>query len=1172
MQSFENREGGFHGRIVSRPIGLLVIFLTLIVIGVISYNRIPIQMLPSGLSGTRLSVWVNHDGSSAQENEEKVARPLEEEFRTLQGVDDIWSSSTDDGVRVGLSFAGTTAMDLAKSEVRDRIERARSQLPGTVDRIFVWANDESDLPVMFFAVLQKEFSEDTDFLIEKHVQRRIEAIDGVSQVDIWGMLDDSIRILLDEDKVRAARLDIGSLVRRLASDNFATPLGEVNDGGREYLLRSDMRFRSLDEIGDYPLGDGLILSDIASVERVKTVRERLTRIDGKTAYYGMVQKESTANVVEVGRKIDLAIAELREDSALGGNLDIQPIFNQANFIETSLDSLRQTALWGGGLAVIVLFVFLRRARMTLAVALSIPVSAMLSIAWEYFTGGTFNVLTMTGLTLGIGMLVDNSVVVMENIARIRLTGRSPHDSAVAGAREVGLAVALATLTSVVVFLPLVYMSDVPQMRVMLGALGIPLCTSLLFSLLVALVFLPVVAARIQGARPAPVERLAGHISSFVALPVQALGILLGLLRRLAFGVVFVLQRLTRLTLALLTPLRFVLAAGLLALVFWRVAATRGVIESTQRISDLGLDLASTEVAQKSIGGMIAAAVLGIALLLFGLPRWRRRPSAAPRPPAHWSPQGNSILVWIQQANHGLLSWTLQHRLLAMLFAVLALGSIAVPFSRMEMTAFGEDEDTTELEIDIKMEDNFTLAETSDELAFYEDLLEPYRERFGFDHLVASFRPGRGDIELRWTERIDPEDFEAYREELRRVIPKRAGHRLRFSGDQSVDSRSRQFVQFQLRGPDASSLEQYGARAIDILRDIPGLLDVSSSLEASPEQVRLSFDNEEAFKYGVSSDLALQSISWALRGAMLPRFQEEGREVPFLMEYDSEDLAGLDTLRDLEVYTQNSVVPLSTFATIGFERGSRRIFRWNGQTTFNIQARVNDPTRQAALVQAGYDALEELDMPRGFSLGRDDSVIARQEEEMSAMKYSLMLSIVLVFLLMGILLESLLLPISVLTTIPFAVLGALWTLFVTGTTMDSVGWIGVIILVGVVVNNGIVLIDKIHRLRLQGRARDEAVLEGARARVRPILMTALTTVFGLLPMAMGEAAREGIDYRALATCVAGGLTVSTFFTLWIVPLAYSLMEDLSLVQKRLWRRVASMPVRKMANRRSLEIGT
>ncbi len=201
----ENSEtGSLYRLLVQRPIGLCVILITLIVVGVIAYARIPLQMLPDGVQGTRLSVWINHPGSGAQENEEKVARVLEEQFRTLQGIDDIWSTSGDNFVRVGVAFGGRTDMDLAKAELRDRIERARPQLPTTVDRINVWAHDDADLPIMFFAILQREVSPQTDYLVEHEIQRRLEAIDGVSQVEIWGLLDDSVRILLDEDKVKAA--------------------------------------------------------------------------------------------------------------------------------------------------------------------------------------------------------------------------------------------------------------------------------------------------------------------------------------------------------------------------------------------------------------------------------------------------------------------------------------------------------------------------------------------------------------------------------------------------------------------------------------------------------------------------------------------------------------------------------------------------------------------------------------------------------------------------------------------------------------------------------------------------------------------------------------------------------------------------------------------------------
>lgn len=1162
MSTGQELQPGIFATLVRRPVGLLVGFLTLIVIGLLAYTRIPLQMLPDGISGTRLSVYASHPGSSASENEENVARPLEEQFRTLPDLKEFSSRSGEGSVSIRIAFNGSGDMDLAKAEVRDRIERARPELPDTLDRIFIWSNDDGQPPMMFFAVLVEERTADLDFLVESVVQRQLEAVDGVSRVQVWGMLDDSIRILLDEDKVRATRLDIAGLIGRLSSDNSAQPMGEITDGGRRFLLRSDMRFSSLSEVEDFPIANGMRIGDVASVERVKSVRDRLTRIDGRIAYYGMVQKASDANVVEVSRGINEVIASFESDPKLDGKVGVTVFFDQARFIESSLAQLESTAVWGGGLAVLILFMFLRRVRMTLCVALSIPTSALLAVAYEYFTGGSFNILTMTGLTLGIGMLVDNSVVVIENIARLRARGYDRHSAAVLGVRDVGLAIALATLTSVVVFLPLMFMGDNATMRTMLTALGVPLCASLLFSLLVALVFLPVISARILNPRPRLLHGPATTLAQICEVPVRALAWIIAGLRGLAWWTAWRLQLALRTGLRLASRVRWFLVAGLLGL------SGLGALNAL-KTHVVGEELARMG-APRSVatsGGWISPnltstlVLVALLLLIFGLKPWLRRVEVPLHKPSTFTPKGISVLAWIQASNRALLKWTLRHRLASVGLSLLVLGSIQVPLGDMSMTAFGQDEDTSELALRVRMERNFTLEETSNEMERYEELLEEYREELDFAHVVSRFGSGGGEIELRWVERQDPEDLRLWRDRLRRELPSIPGHQLLFSREQQADVASRQYVHFQLRGPQADALESYGLRAVELLSEVPGLLDVTTHLEDSPEQVRLALDKDMANTYGVTSQSALRSVSWALRGAALPRFQEEGREVPFLIEYDEEKVAGLDTLRELEVFTAQGPVPLSAFARLQFQRGRQSIYRKDGQTTFDIQARVSDPNRQGELVKAGYTALEGLDLPRGFSLGRDDSALTRQSAEMAEMMSALGLSVVLVFLLMGILFESVLLPFSVLTTIPFAVLGALWTLYLTGTAMDSVGWIGVIILVGVVVNNGIVLIDKIHSLRSrESLERTEAVLEGASARVRPILMTAMTTIFGLLPMALGQAPTQGIDYGALAVCVAGGLATSTFFTLWVVPLAYTVLDDLGSASRRLVADTFSQPVR------------
>lgn len=1136
-------KAGFFGLTVSRPIAMGVLFVTLVLLGLIAYSRIPLQFLPGGIQGTRFTIGIPNPGSSAQENVDKIARVLEEQFRTIQNIEEVKSYSSAGNVRIRVKYSGEANTDLAKAELRDRIERARPELPDEVDEIWVWASDDGDMPIMWFAILAESRTGDVATLIDKNVQKKLEAVDGVSRVSIWGLLDESIRIFLDEEKVVAAQLNLGDLITRLSSDNFAQPLGEVSEGGTEFILRSDMRFKDLDEIRDYPVRPGLRLGDIASIERVNSVRDRITRINGNYAYYGMVQKEGAANVVEVGHALKAVMDGFEDDPRLEGKLSAEIFFNQADFIESSLDRLKGTAIQGGGLAIIVLLLFLRRARMTLCVALCIPVSALLAVAYESFSGGSFNILTMTGLTLGIGMLVDNAVVVIESIARQRGMGRAPKEAAVLGARDVGLAVALATLTSVVVFLPLMFMGG-QRMSVFLKAMGMPLCASLIFSLFVALVFIPTAAARVMGDRPTWAQRAGRLLGPLTTLPTRAFAYLVGGLRALLHGVLLGLHAAERGALFLLGwPGRIAAAGGIgyLGYVAWQRTQDYGA--TADRLEGIGAPSGPVTALQNAGYGTVRTAIVLAVVLLVVVPFWRNSGRRAPKRPDRFVPQGHSVVAWMQSLNRSLLSWTLAHRPLAVVLSVVAFASIGIPAQNTSLTAFGEDEDSSELSFWVDLEDNFTLGQASAEIQRYESFVEGYKEELGFKNVIARFRSGGGEVDLRWPEVIDPKLLDKYRTRLRKELPSYAGHRVRFRGEEEVSDSSKQFVAFEIRGTDPDRLQDLGEQAAAILERVPGLSDVSTSAEESPDQLLLELDGDVAFSYGLSSQGALRGVGWALRGAQLPRFQERMSEVPMFIEYDKAALAGLDTLKDLSVWGENGSVPLSTFSSIRFQPSPSRIVRRNGQISTTITARLADPTTQAKLVEEGYDALLGLDMPRGYTFGRDDSVAVRGMEEVNDLKNAAMLSVVLVFLLMGILFESLLLPFSVLTTIPFAILGAFWTLYVTGTPMDSIGWIGIIILVGVVVNNGIVLIDKIHRLRREdGFSRRDAVIEGAAARVRPILMTALTTVVGLLPMATGDAPAQGIDYRALSTCVAGGLAVCTFFTLWVVPLSYTLIDD------------------------------
>ncbi len=1143
MTNSIGRMSGMFAGFVGRPVALAVAFVTMIVVGIISYDRIPVQLLPSEFSDSSLNIWLPNPGGNARENEERIARPIEEQLRTIAGIEQIRSTSSENNVFFRVNFGADVEMNLARAEVRDRLERAWPTLPETAQPAGMWTESASSLPISFFGITVRGDPARRDYILEQVVQPRLEAISGIGKIDIWGVLQDSVRILLDEDKVTAAQLDIGTVISRLSADNFALPMGEVKDGEREIILRSDMRFSDLDEIANFPIGGGLKLKDIGRVAKVKSVSNRLTLIDGDYAYYGMATKDSQSNVVETSQNLRRTCEEIENDPATGGDVSITIYFIQGDFIESALAQLQETAIWGGLLAVVVLFVFLRRVRLTLCVALSIPVSALMSIAWGYFTGASFNLLTMTGITLGIGMLVDNSVVVVENIARIHRRGEHPLTAAVLGTRQIALAVTLATLTTVVVFLPLIFMSGNKMVRVMFGNIGIPLSVSLLASLLVAVVFLPVITARLlknDATTTSPIGALMERVS---VIPVRLVAYVVGGARALWFLFVSALHLGNRVILFFLPTLRWIIAPALVALVITQWGVFDSAFESGKALEEFGVTVGPPAVAMRN--AMAVFAGLGGIVLFFAAKPWAKRPRAFPARPAQFVPSGTSLIDMIVALNQSLVGWTMQHRLMAFVLAVTAFASIAVPLSNMKVAAFGEDATDDDANFTVAFDAHFTLSEAEQEVRIYADYIEEHKEDIGFEHWTCRFDETGAEFSLNFAiERAD-EDVDGIEAVLEADLPRIPGHRLIFYNANQSSNTSTSVAQFVLTGPDSRELERLGAEAEKILARVPGLSQVSSPLQNSPEMIEVSVDRDLAHSMGVNTEAIQNSISWTLGGWPLPRYQEEGREVPLVIEFDESEAAGLNTLRELTVFAQTGLVPLESIAKLDFKKGAREIYRRNGQTSFTLEAKVDDPLQVIPVTERAYRALAQVDLPRGFNWDRSDSAARRTDDEFKELGQALLFSIALVFLLMGILFESILLPFSVLCTIPFAILGAMWTLFATGTPMDSFGWIGMIILAGVVVNNGIVLIDRIHALRHSDIPREQAVIDGCGQRVRPVLMTALTTVCGLLPMALTEPASQSmVDYRALATIVAGGLIASTFFTLWVVPLAYTVFDDLA----------------------------
>ena len=481
------KEGGITRFSLDRRITVLVLFLTLLVVGLAASNQIPVELIPAGYDEPFLRVYVPWEDAPAKEVMDKLTLPIEEELSTVKGISRLMTLSRTGATIAWMRFKHGTDMDVAYREVRDRIERARVRFPDDVDRVYVMKEDASGIPVHVMGVAIDESVADAYSLIENEVVLRLERIDGVASVEVNGLIEKEVLIELDRDKTSAAGLNIYLLAQDLGGDNFTMSSGTVIDSSRKLLLRSVARINTLEELQDRKVGDSVRLGDIATIRYDQPERDFRVRANSKPAVAVVVLKEGDANIREVSARVAQVAEEMSANPRLQ-LLESITLFNQGEVIDEALSTLLNSGLIGGLIAGFTLFLFLRRFRLTLIIAAGIPLSLLIGLTVMYFSGESLNLLTLLGLMLCVGLLVDNSVVVAENIHRLHRTGLDRRAACIQGAGEVGLAITMSTLTTIVVFLP-VALVDGPGQFFLLR-LAIPVCVSVAGSLVVALVFIP----------------------------------------------------------------------------------------------------------------------------------------------------------------------------------------------------------------------------------------------------------------------------------------------------------------------------------------------------------------------------------------------------------------------------------------------------------------------------------------------------------------------------------------------------------------------------------------------------------------------------------------------------------------------------------------------------------
>ncbi|MBS3959707.1 MAG: efflux RND transporter permease subunit [Xanthomonadaceae bacterium] len=1002
-----------------RPVTAIMFYVSLMVLGAIAAFRLPLEQFPA-ISAPFLYVELPYPGATPEEVERTLVRPVEEALATLPGLANMFSQSRGDGGGVFIEFSDWSRdVSIAANEARERIDAIRPELPDDFQRYFVMKFSTTDEPVLRLRFTSERDLRNEYAMLERNFKRRMERIPGVARVDIVGVEQPEVEIAIDPMRLGAHNLSLNDLAMRLRAVNFSISAGSIDDGLRRIRVQPVGEIHSLDELRDLVLDErGLRLSDIAEV-RFQPQRAEMGRLlDGRPAVGVDVYREAEANLVEMSRAV-LAEMDAIEDLPELGGIQWFVADDQADSVRSSLAELLEAGIVGSLFALLVLFYFLRQWSSTLMVALAIPLCLVMTLGVMYFHGVTLNVLTLMGLLLAVGMLVDNAVVVVESIHQYR--AKYPDDPvrcAIEGTRSVQLAISAGTLTSIIVFVPNLF-GEVNQISIFLGQVALTITIALLSSWLVAVSLIPMIAARI----PAP--------------------------------------------------------------------------------SGIG----------------------------------HRR----------------GLVPWLSTRYADLLRWTLEHRgwSVAGILLVVVLGVLPAATGMMKVDMFQEDEGR-EIDIYFDWRGSYSIEQMRDEMLRVERFLDQRRDEFQIEqiYVVYSERGWGGiDLTLRSTG-AGLEDTAAIRERLREALPRSALAEIGIEGTGGPGGGGGgrgQGVRVSLTGDSSTELQAIAAAVLPLLAQRPELRDVRIDTGDEVGEVRVSVDRERAAAYGFSAEEVAQYLGIALRGTPLREFRRDGDEIPVWVRFDGAQQFRVENLGTLHLTRPDgSRVPLTSVVDVAVVRGASQIQRENRRTALAIAAnRAEGKTSEDA--RRAIDAvLSQVDFPPGYGY-RWGGDFQRNDQAGAQMAFNTLIALIMIFIVMAALFESLLHPLAIMSSVLFSAFGVFWFFVLTGTTFTIMSAIGILVLMGVVVNNGIVMVEHINNLRRAGKRRIDALVEGSGERLRPILMTMGTTILGMLPLAVGGAqiGGEGPAYYPMARAIVGGLAFSTVVSLLFLPTIYSLLDDLGL---------------------------
>ncbi len=1023
---------------IRRPVTVTMLSISVVILGVIAATRIPLQFLPN-VDPAFLGVTIPYPGATPAQVEQQIAIPVEGEFRTVSGLDNIRTISNGDGCFVSMMFTPDTDMALAAAEVRDRMERLKLVLPDDVERMVIQRFNSRSIPIMAFGLFREGGDSAFVDMLRRTMEPRLRRIDGVADIQMQSSSPErEVIIEFEQDYLRNLNLGLFDVILRLRESSLNVSVGELVDGGNKHIVRVVGEYHRLDELGELVVTPGgKLLRDVANIRYGTREENQHVSLDGQGGALVLVTKESEANAVKTCRLVREEMEKILAEEDYQ-NVGQKVFFDQSDYITGALKNLMKEGIYGGAMALIVLFVFLHRIVPTIVVALMIPTSLVVALVFMFFAGMSMNMITMVSLIIVVGMLVDNAIVVVENIIRHRQLGESPTDSAVKGAREVGLAIVASTATTVVVFVPMYYM-DTGSMSVFMQELGLPLIIALAGSLVLALTVVPLVMSRIKMAHHANVF----HLLSRGGGSGPATGILGGILGAL---------------------------------------------------------------------GNLRAVERTISLYSF------------------------------------FLRWALNNRL-AMLLLLISVGVVTavVPFKKVGMGGMPR-LDTREVEIRVELDQSYDMERADRLFSTMQAELDSRREELGIKNIMTLYGTMGGSFNLYlFTEEdgsqwVDPPYTT---DEVMKITSKLLGtqlpgaeikHRVTDAGS-SNDSET---VTVYLYGDEREELHKQANNFKARMEALSDVSDVKTDLERATSEIQIQIDEPLAQQYGITAQAIAVTADAALRGARLQYMKQGIREIPVWVQFREEDRKSRANLENVAVVgATGALVPLSRLVTFPKERTAATIQRYNGKNVIALTAHAD--TEDLGTVRNSLArAINEYRMPTGYYIDFGDA-LRELGDNMSNFMSTFIMAVILIYIVMAALFESVVLPLSVLSTVPLAMGGAIWMLYLTGSQFDSVTLIGCILMAGVIVNNGIVIVDHINTLRAEKGDLADGIVSAGADRFRPVMMTALTTILGLVPMAAATTG-SGATFAGLGRALIGGLTVGTVLTLVVVPVFYSLIDE------------------------------